>query len=179
MGSAMLSSVPAGSEKGARTEKAEVKTRLGKLNSSKVNPSTAGKTKTDVVAGSGVRRIGPSFEWVKTKRDENGFHPIVSNIGCRNEIFPPTGSRVSSGTTVKQMGEAGGLITVFSQPTSDLGCSTPQTQAPGDKISILGLDDKDFPPIRPLSDFDISREASKFGDGSMTLNSAPTHSQSI
>ena len=36
MGSAILRAVPAGSEKGARTEKTEVKTRLGKLNPSKV-----------------------------------------------------------------------------------------------------------------------------------------------
>ena len=92
-GSAILRAIPAGSEKGARAEITEVKTRLGKLNPSKVNPSTAGKTKIDVVAGSGVGRTGPSFKWVRT---------------------------------------------------------THQTHAPGDKISILGLDDKDFPPIRPI-----------------------------
>ena len=69
------------------------------------------------------------------------------------------------------MGEARGLIAVFSQPTSDLGCSTPQTQAPGNKISILGLGDKDFPQIRPLSDISISRKASKFGDGSVKNSS--------
>ena len=118
-GSAILRAVQAGSEKGARMEKTEVRTRLGKVNPSKVNPYTAGKTKTHGVAGSGVRRTGSSFQWVRT---------------------------------------------------------THQTQASG---SILGLDDKEFPPIRSSLDLDISKETSKFGDRSVTLNSAPTHSQPI
>ena len=54
--------------------------------------------------------------------------------------------------------------------------TTHQTQAPG---SILGLDEKDFPPIRPLLDSDKSRETSNFRDRAVTLNSAPTHSQPI
>ena len=152
--SAMLISVPAGSEKGARTVKAQVKTCFGKLKSSKVNPSTAGY---------GARRAGQSFEWVKTKKVVNEIPPIVSSIGCRNEIFQQPGSRVSSGT-------------VFNHPTSNLGCSTPQSQAPR---SILGLDDKDFPPIRPVPDSIKNREASKFGDGPVNLISAPTNSQQI
>ena len=60
---------------------------------------------------------------------------------------------------------------MFSQPTSDPRCSTPQTQAPGNKLSILGLGDKDFPPIWPLSDIGISREATKFGEGSVKTSS--------
>ena len=134
---------------------------------SKVSSSTSGKAKTVVVAGSGVLKKGLSREWVKTRRDENGFRPSVSYLIRKNGIFPPTGSSVSSGTAVKLTGEAGGPIAVFSQPTSDLGCSTPHIPAPGDKISILGLGDKDFPLIRPLSDSGTSREASKFGDGSV------------
>ena len=84
------------------------------------------------------------------------------------------------------MGGAGGPIAVFSQPISDLGCSTPQTQAPGKKISILDLGVKDFPPIRPILDIGISREASKFRDGSVKTSSksevkgsVPTSSQPI
>ena len=186
LGSAMLRSVPASSKKCARTEKAAINIGSGKLNPSKVNPATAGKAKTDAIAGSGVRKAGPSFQWVKIRGVDNGFQPSASRLGCRNELFPPTVSSVIAGTAVKQMGEAGGPIAVSSQSTSDPRCSIPQTQAPGNKLSILGLGDQDFPPIRPLSDIGISREASKFGDGSVKTNSkfedigsVPTRSQPI
>ena len=84
---------------------------------SKVSLPTVRKTKTAFVAGSGVIKKLPSREWVKTRRDENGSHPCVSNLT--------------------------------------------QLPAPVDKISILGLGDKDFPPIRPVSDSGSSRVASK------------------
>ena len=90
---------------------------------SKVSSPTAGKTKTAVVAGSGVIKKLQSRDWVKTKKDENGSHPCVSNLT--------------------------------------------QIPAPVGKISFLGLGDKDFPLIRPLSDSGNSRVASELGDGSL------------
>ena len=148
--------------------------------------SAAGKAWKVVVAGSGVRKKGPSRDWVKC---------------LRSGIFPPTRSEVSSGKegptmAVKQTGIAVGPIAVLSPSTSDLRCSAPQRPdlAPFGKnmhpeFSILGLGDEDFPPIRPLSDLGKSREALIYVDGSVktrassevkaSLNSVPIRSQPV
>ena len=87
--------------------------------------------------------------------------------------------------TVKPTGVEAGPISDIRQSTPNLEGSAPPRPA----LSILGLGDDEFPPIRPMSDSGASIEASKFVSGyektrarpevNASLNSANTRSQPV
>ena len=100
------------------------------------------------------------------------------NVGVAG---PGVTNRVPSRVWVKTRRDANG---------SHLEADCMSTSFSQQPARILGLDDKDFPPLRSLPDSDASREASKVGnDGSLKtgsksevntlLSSAPTCSQPV
>ena len=115
---------------------------------------TTGKDGFTGVAGSRICNKGPIREWVR----------IRSNVPDRsgNGSVQPTGPKEISGvavqaTTVKTTGVVVGPISDKSQSTSDREGSA----LPKPPMSILGLGDDDFPPIRPMSDLGATIKASK------------------
>ena len=86
------------------------------------------------------------------------------------------GKCIGCATAVKQTGVAVGSIADLGHSILDLMCSAPQRSvpSPSDKhirpeVSILGLGDEDFPPIRPLSD-SVKGNSGKSRDASKSVN---------
>ena len=112
--------------------------------------SFAGKAWSANVAGSVVRKMSPARAWVK-KGPTTG-PDLCSRIA---------GSAMASGfaTAGNQTGMVVGLITDFIPTSSYLRSPVPQRLGSGPfdekrhpEVSLLGLGDVDFPPIRPLTD---------------------------
>ena len=137
--------------------------------------SAIGKVGTTGVTGSSICKNGPIREWVKTSR--NGLVPPMGPK-VRSEIAVPA-------MTVKLTGVEAGPFSDMRQSTPDLEGSAPPRPA----LSILGLGEDEFPPIRPMSDSGASIEASKLVFGyektragpevNASLNSANTRSQPV
>ena len=100
-------------------------------------------------------------------RDNNGERsklgsPTVGKAKTVSATGPGVNNKVPSRVWVKTRRDVNG---------SHLKADCPSTSFSQQPARILGLCDKDFPPIRTLPDSDASREASKVGNGSLKTGS--------